>query len=133
MFGFGKTKEEREREKLEQKNLLTDIALAQAELNELKKEYGIEEEKKSGKISRAVSSMFERAENREPVAVSKKKYVIMALLTGWFGGHRFYTKHYKTGFLYLAFSWLGLGLYHTVLDILQVIPMQPDENGMILM
>lgn len=133
MFGLGKTKEEKEREKQEQRTLLTDIALAQAELNELKKEHGIEDEQKQGKISRAVSSMFERSADREPVAVSKKKYVILALLTGWFGGHRFYTKHYKTGVLYLAFSWLGLGLYHTVLDILQVIPMQPDENGMILM
>ena len=131
MFGLGKTKEEREKERQEQKNLYTDIAMAQAELNELKKEYGIEDEKKG--IAHAVSSMFERAANREPVAVRKKTYIIVAILTGWFGGHRFYTKHYKTGMLYLAFSWLGIGLYHTMLDIMQVIPMKPDENGMILL
>ena len=131
MFGFGKTKEEREKERQEQKNLYTDIAMAQAELNELKKEYGIEDEKKG--IMHAVAGMFERAANREPVAVSKKKYVWLAILTGWFGGHRFYAKHYKTGMLYLAFFWLGIGLYHTMLDIMQVIPMKPDENGMILM
>ena len=132
MLGFGKAKEEKKKQEPEREYTFEDFAAAEAELKALKEEHGIED-KKHGKISRAVSSMFERAANREPIAVSKKKYVILALLTGWFGGHRFYTKHYKTGFLYLAFSWLGLGLYHTVLDILQVIPMQPDENGMILM
>ncbi len=133
MLGFGKAKEEKKNSKPEREYTYEEFAAAEAELKALKEEYGIEDNKKQGKVSRAVSSMFERAANREPVAVSKKKYVVLALLTGWFGGHRFYAKHYKTGLLYLAFCWLGLGLYHTVLDILQVIPMKPDENGMILM
>lgn len=133
MFGFGKAKEEKKNSESERQYTLEEFAAAEEELKALKEQYGIDDGKKKGKVSRAVSSMFERAANREPVAVSKKKYIWLAVLTGWFGGHRFYAKHYKTGMLYLLFCWLGIGLYHTVLDILQVIPMKPDENGMILM
>ena len=126
--------EKKEKEETVKKEYsFTDFAAAEEELKALKEEYGIEDEKKGGKISRAVSSMFERSANRQPIPISKKKYIWLAVLTGWFGGHRFYAKHYKVGLIYLSLFWLGIGLYHTILDILQVIPMKPDENGMILM
>lgn len=127
MFGLGKTKE-KEKQKQEEVDIV-EIIVAQEELKALKKEYGIEEKK--GWISKTVSALFERQANREPMAVSKKKYIWIAVLTGWFGGHRFYVKHYKVGMIYLLLFWMGIGLYHTMLDIFQVIPMQPDENGMI--
>ncbi len=133
---FGKAKEEKvkkEQKEPEREYTLEEFAAAEEELKALKKEYGIDDGKKGGKVSRAVSSMFERSANREPIPISKKKYIWLAILTGWFGGHRFYAKHYKVGMIYLAFFWLGIGLYHTMLDIFQVIPMQADENGMILL
>ena len=131
---FGKTKEEKGKKvskEPEREYTFEEFAAAEEELKALKKEHGIEE--KQGRISRAVSSMFERAANREPIPINKKKYITLALLTGWFGGHRFYAKHYKVGLIYLSLFWLGIGLYHSMLDIFQVIPMQADENGMILL
>ena len=133
MFGKGKEKQQKKNEQEQQVYSPIEIAMAQEELKALKKEYGIEDEKKEGFISRKVSAMFERQANRQPIPISKKKYIWLAVLTGWFGGHRFYAKHYRVGLIYLSLFWLGIGLYHTMLDILQVIPMKPDENGMILM
>lgn len=133
---FSKTSEEdkkvSDKEKME---ALMGVAMATEELRQLKKEYGIEDEpkRKGGKISRTVSSWFERNENQEPIPVNKKKYIWIALLTGWFGGHRFYVKHYRVGLIYLLLFWAGIGLYHTMVDIMIVIPMKPDENGNIML
>lgn len=107
---------------------------AQQELEELQKKYGVEEEpKKEGRISRKISSFFDNQENRELVAINKKKYIWLLVLTGWFGGHRFYVKHYKVGLFYLLFFWMGMGVYHSIIDLMAVIPMEPDENGNILL
>lgn len=111
---------------------INEFLAAEQELKELKEEYGIEDEKE-GKLSRKISGFFERQAEKEPVAVSKKTYIILAILTGWFGGHRFYCKHYKVGLVYLLLFWMGIGLYHTIIDLMVVIPMQPDENGKILL
>lgn len=126
---------QKEKKKKEEISIEEYIA-AEEELKTLKKEYGIEDDgikdenpKKEGRISRKVSSFFERQEGREPVAVNKKKYIWLAVLTGWFGGHRFYCKHYRVGILYLLFCWIGLGMCNTIIDLMVVIPMQADENG----
>lgn len=113
---------------------IEDFIAAEEELDSLKKQYGIEDDpqKKKGFVHK-VASFFERQTDREKVAVNKKKYIIIALLTGWFGGHRFYVKHYKVAFLYLLFFWIGLGIYNTIIDLMIVIPMQPDENGNVLL
>ncbi|MGN1156286.1 MAG: TM2 domain-containing protein [Agathobacter sp.] len=111
---------------------INEFLAAEQELKELKEEYGIKDEKE-GKLSHKISGFFERQAEKEPVAVSKKTYIILAILTGWFGGHRFYCKHYKVGLVYLLLFWMGIGLYHTILDLMVVIPMQPDENGKILL
>ena len=111
---------------------INEFVAAEQELKELKEEYGIEDERE-GKLSHKISGFFERQAEKEPVAVSKKTYIILAILTGWFGGHRFYCKHYKVGLVYLLLFWLGIGLYHTIIDLMVVIPMQPDENGKILL
>ena len=121
-----------DKEKME---ALMDVAMATEELRQLKKEYGIKEEVVGvrGKVARGMTNWFGRREGEEPVAVSKKKYIWMALLLGWFGAHRFYVKHYRVGLLYLLLFWTGIGFYNAVVDILQVIPMKPDENGNIIL
>lgn len=129
MFGTRKAKDKKESEKVS----LNEYLAAEEELRALKEQYGIEDEKKEGRISRKISSFFERQANREPIPVKKKTYIWLAVLTGWFGGHRFYCKHYKVALFYLLFFWMGIGLYNTIIDLMVVIPMQPDENGMILL
>ena len=130
---FGKSKDKQEQPTREERErTYAEFIAAEEELKQLRKEHGIEDPNQ-GKISHKVSSFFERQAGREPVAVNKKKYMWLAVLTGWFGGHRFYCKHYRVGLLYLAFFWIGLGLYNTVIDMMVVIPMQPDENGNILL
>lgn len=134
MFEKWKEKDKEKREQIEAERVSIDEYMAaKSELDELKKEHGIEDQPKEGKISRTISKFFERQADKEPVAVSKKTYIILAIFTGWMGGHRFYCKHYKVGLLYLLLCWMGIGLYHTIIDLFIVIPMQPDENGKILL
>lgn len=101
------------------------IAL-QRELDELRRQNGTARE---GRISHMISSFFERRENREKTCVRKKKLLLLALFTGWMGGHRFYTRQYKVALCYLVFCWTGLPLAMTIIDLLQYIPMVADENG----
>ena len=105
----------------------------QQELEETKRKYGIvDEPKKEGRISRAISAFFDRRDAREKHRISKKKYMLLMLL-GAFGAHRFYARQYPTAILYLATCWFGFSIAMTVIDVLAVIPMQPDENGNILL
>ncbi len=106
------------------------IALEQ-ELHDLKKENGVEE--KEGRVSRAISRFFERREAKEAVRLRKKKYILLAVFTGWLGGHRFYAKQYALAILYLALFWTGFSAAMTIIDLLVVIPKEADEDGMILM
>jgi len=131
MFGKSKDKQEKPSKEQMQQDYAEFIA-AEEELKQLRIEHGIKDPNE-GKLSHRVSSFFERQANREPVAVSKKKYIWLAVLTGWMGGHRFYCKHYKVGLTYLLLFWMGIGLYHSIIDVMQVIPMEADENGMILL
>ncbi len=119
--------EERRRKKEEEDKLIGEIAVAQAELNELRKEYGIEEEEKG--VKKFITNFFDRREGREKVLVNKKKYIIMSILLGWMGAHRFYTKQYGLGLLYLLTCWTGFPVSLVVIDVLIAIPIQPDENG----
>lgn len=89
-------------------------------------------EPKEGKLSHAVSSFFERRENREKVLVKRKKLLLLAVLTGWMGGHRFYLHQYKLGVLYLLFCWTGVPAAMTIIDLMEFIPVPPDENGNVL-
>ena len=109
---------------------INEMIALERELQELKKENGIEE--KEGTISRTISGFFERRDAKEKVALSKKKYILLAIFTGWMGGHRFYARQYLLGILYLAFFWTGFGAAMTIIDLLVVIPKEADENGMIL-
>ena len=120
---------------LEREVTLEEYYKAVTELQELQEKYGMEVEDRpqQGKISKAISDFFDKRDAKEKVLVSKKKYIWMAILLGWAGGHRFLVKQYGIGFLYLAVCWSGFSMAHTVVDLLIVLPMKPDENGMILM
>lgn len=109
---------------------VSEMVALEQELHDLKKEQGIEE--KEGKISRAISRFFERRDAKEALALSKKKYILLAVFTGWLGGHRFYAKQYVLAILYLVLFWTGFSIAMTIIDLLVVIPKEADENGMIL-
>ena len=121
--------EEMQQEKNE-KQILADIAFAQAELNELKKEYGLEDEEKG--LKKLISKLLDKREAREKVPVRKKKYLWLGLL-GIFGIHRFYAKQYVTAVIYLLLFWTGISITMTIIDYMVVLPMEPDENGNILL
>lgn len=128
---FGKSKDVQEKPSMEQmQNDYVEYIAAEEELKQLRIEHGIEDPDE-GKLSKKITKMFDDRENREKVAVSKKKYIRLALLTGWMGGHRFYAKRYKLAMIYLLFFWTGIPLYNCIIDLMQVIPMPADENGII--
>ena len=83
-------------------------------------------------MSMLPSSYFERKDSREKVLVSKKRLLWIALLLGWCGGHRFMLRQNKVGLLYLCFCCTCFPVAMTIVDILEYIPLKPDENGNIL-
>lgn len=128
--GTQKTKKQIEREVT-----LEEYYRAQCELEDLREQYGIEppeEEKKEGKISHMVSSFFERRDAREKVCVNKKKHLKLAIFLGWAGAHRFHAKQKVLGIVYLLTCWSGFSVAMTIIDILEIIPIQADENGNIM-
>ena len=103
---------------------LDEYASLQLELNELKAKQGNE-----GKISRLISSYFEKRDNRPKVKINKKKHLWTAILFGWAGAHRFQAKQYVLGAIYLLLCWSGFSMAMTVVDLLVIIPMPADEDG----
>lgn len=126
---------QKSKKQIEREVTLEEYYKAQCELDELREKYGIEPEEKprEGKISKAITNFFDHREEKEKVCVSKKKYVWMAVLLGWAGGHRFLVRQWGVGLLYLLVCWSGFSMAHTVIDLLIVLPMKPDENGNIMM
>lgn len=122
---FGKKEERLSPEEVEEY-----MALVQ-ELDALKAERG--EARPEGKVSRAISNFFDYRENREKQMLNKKKYILLAVFTGWMGGHRFYARQWVTAILYLLFFWCGFPMAMTIVDLMIVIPMEANENGNILL
>jgi len=110
---------------------INELIAAQQELSDLKKQHGIEE--KEGAVSKAISKGFDRRENRQKHLISKKTYIILLLLTGWIGGHRYYARRWILGPLYTLLFWTGVPIAMSLIDLLEVIPMEADENGRIEM
>ena len=117
--------------KKDEKVNFDDYLALQKELDETRQKYGVEV--KEAKVSRAISNFFDKREARELHSVSRKKYLIIALLTGWMGGHRFYARQYPSAVLYLLLFWTGFPFAMTLIDLMIAIPKEPDENGNILM
>lgn len=110
---------------------LEEFMALQAELDELKAQRG--ETRPEGRISRMISGFFDYRENREKQVLNKKKYILLAVFTGWMGGHRFYARQWPSAILYLLLFWCGFPLAMTLVDLMIVIPMQANENGNILL
>lgn len=118
---------------IEKEVTLEEYYKALCELEDLEEQYGLKEKPKEGKIKQAITNFFDRKEEEPKVCVSKKKYVWTAVLLGWAGGHRFLVKQWKVGILYLLVCWSGFSMAHTIVDLIIVLPMKPDENGNIMM
>lgn len=101
------------------------------ELYSLKEKYHIESEKKWWhKIGDFIVNRCER----EQVAVSREKYIKLAISCGWLcGAHRFYTRQKGLGVLYLLFCWTGIPFTMTLIDLMIALPKVADENGNILL
>ena len=128
--GVGKMKEKllkQAKSKNKDAVIISEIIAAQRELDELKEEYGLQEEEKG--IKKAISNFFDKREAMSNVPINKKKYIWLAVLLGWAGGHRFYTKQYTTAVLYLLTFWTGYSLAMTIIDLMIVIPKKTDEEG----
>lgn len=125
------SKKENQKDPSKERVNYEEYLAAQAELRYLREKYGIEDPdaKKEGKISHMISSFFERRDAREKIPVNRKKFLWLALLTGWCGGHRFYARHYMVAIFYLLTCWTGMSIAMTIIDFLQFIPYPVDENG----
>lgn len=110
---------------------IQELVAAQAELDALRREHGIEV--KESRLSKLISGFFDKREEKSKRAVRRKTYLLLAVFTGWMGGHRFYAGHYKTAVLYLLLFWTGFPFAMTLVDLLAAIPMPADEDGNILL
>lgn len=114
-------------DKAKQEVTMEEYLAAKAELDAVREEYGVQP--KEGKISRAVSNFFNKRDAREQRTVSRKKYLLLGLFTGWMGGHRFYARQWPSAILYLVLFWTGFPLAMTIIDLLAAIPKEVDEDG----
>lgn len=109
---------------------ISELLKAQEELQELQEQYGIQ--RKEGRISAAVSRFFDQRANRVEIPVNRKKYLLLAVFTGWMGGHRFYAKQYRVAILYLLLFWTGFPVAMTIVDLMIAIPKETDGDGMMM-
>ena len=112
---------------------LKEYLAAQQELEELQKANGLEKEEKG--LSRLLSKFFDSTDSRKKHRVKKKTYIILALLLGWCGGHRFYEQRWILALIYFALAVImfpqlvGFPLAMTVIDLCIAIPIPKDEEG----
>lgn len=108
---------------------LSTMIELEKELDNLMAQKGMERE--HGWFIRFVDKMLALKEKFPPRPVDRKKYLQLALLTGWLGGHRFYAGHMLLGALYLLFFWTGIPFAMTVIDLMIALPLTPDDAGAI--
>lgn len=106
---------------------MEEYLAAKAELDAVREEYGVRP--REGRISRAISEFFNKRDVREQQKVNRKKYLLLALFTGWMGGHRFYARQWAVAVLYLVLFWTGFPLAMTIIDLLAAIPRKADKDG----
>lgn len=109
---------------------VSEMLKAQEELQALKEQYGIKE--KEGRVSAAISRFFDKRADRVEIPVNRKKYLLLAVFTGWMGGHRFYAKQYRVAILYLLLFWSGFPIAMTIVDLMIAIPKETDAEGMMM-
>ena len=113
---------------------------ASMELEETQKAAGIVEEEKG--LKKFITWIFDKSENRPKHKVKKMLYIVLALLFGWCGVHRFYEKRYKLGVIYCIpvilsifnknlFGLIGFPMAMSVIDIMAAIGHYSDSDGCI--
>lgn len=88
------------------------------------------QEEKHGRIWHMIDNLVTRESERVKQPVKKKTYLWLCLL-GAFGAHRFYSKRWVLGLIYLLTCWTGWSVAMTFVDLIIIIPMKPDENGIV--
>ena len=61
--------------------------------------------------------------------VNKGIYLVLCLLVGGAGLHKFYSGKWGQGLLYLALSWTGISVVLALFDLLIAMFKRPDEYG----
>lgn len=120
-----------ESKQLKETYSLNDFIDAEAELQELREKYHIEDNKKQSWWKRLGDTYVARKDNTKLVTVQKKKYCLIALFLGWLGVHQFMIGRKVTGILYLLTCWTGISFALSVLDIFQSAFLKVDENNCI--
>lgn len=70
--------------------------------------------------------------NPNPKRVSKVAYVVLALLLGSVGAHKFYSGHISAALVYLIFFWTGVPAILALIDAVMGIVAPADKEGRIL-
>lgn len=124
---MGKTKKN---QSAQERLNFADLAILEDELHEVEKSAG--QEKPLTWWQKLGDRYFGWQEHREKHLVNRKKYLILTILLGWAGIHRFYEKRWKMGLVYLVLCWTGFPVAMAVVDFLIALPMKADEDGLIL-
>ncbi|MBS6274924.1 MAG: TM2 domain-containing protein [Actinomycetaceae bacterium] len=70
--------------------------------------------------------------NPNPKRVSKVAYVVLALLLGGVGAHKFYSGHISAALVYLIFFWTSVPAILALIDAVMGILAPADKEGRIL-
>lgn len=108
----------------------SDLAILEDELHEAEKAAG--QEKPLTWWQKLGDKYFYWQDHREKHLVNRKVYLILTILLGWAGIHRFYEKRWKLGLFYLALCWTGFPIALAVVDFMIALPMKADDQGLIL-
>ncbi len=63
--------------------------------------------------------------------VNKLAYILLALFLGSFGLHRFYSRKFISGTIYLLLSWTLIPTFLSIIDALIAILKKPNDLGQI--
>ncbi len=106
-----------------------DMARLEDELYAAEQSAGIQ--RKQPFVVRMLEKYADWKVNRPRHLVDKRVYLILAILLGWCGAHRFYEHRWKLGLFYLAVGWTGIGLAFALVDVLIALPLAKNEDGLI--
>lgn len=117
-------------EEQEEEYTILDFARAEDQLAHLREGTGEQDDRKHGPIWHLIDNLMTRQAERVKQPVKKKTYLWLCLL-GPFGAHRFYSKRWVLGVIYLLTCWSGWSTAMTIIDVMIAIPMKADEDGII--
>lgn len=91
---------------------LAELALAEDELQRAKEEAGIVE--KGPWWKQLINRYYDWKDHRTRHLVNKKVYLILCLVLGWCGIHRFYERRWLLGLFYLALFWTFFPIFYAL-------------------